>query len=340
MTFIVGAAVQSNLRRNCNGQYWKADMLNATAEEIEHVTEYVQREGPELIVTMAQKVYSENVLQVRHDVWDVHTDKDRWWVITEPMNLYAQDQFPNMDLALTFHIGLCLRIPRDQRPKLSDLPIEPFAEAYRYLGEASDAVTQAEEVADYQAIGVRCREALLAFADAGQTVLPWTSNDPAPKRADLKSWADHICNNALAGASHEYRRRLFKALIDNAWTFTNWLTHAKSTKWHDAEAAVAVTENAISLCTSAVIQYLRGVPDECPACGSHRLSPQRGSHMDAPDVEWERPACDKCGWTGDPIPIGDVPESPDDNKRTPSEGECVIAAVPLRKLRRPSDETD
>src|SRR6266545_125290 len=147
-------------------------MLPTTEDEITHVREYMASQAPDLTVLMVQKVYSENILSARHDVWDVHTNVDRWWVITAPMNLYAQDQFPNMDLALTFHVGLCLRIPRSQKRKLSDLPIEPFAEAYRYLAEASDAVTQAEEVADYQAIGVRCREALLAFADAGQTVLP------------------------------------------------------------------------------------------------------------------------------------------------------------------------
>lgn len=312
-------------------------MLTATREEIEHVTEYMQWQASDLTVTMVQKVYSENVLHVRHDVWDVHTNKDRWWVITEPMNLYAQDQFPSMDLALTFHVGLCLRIPRSQNRKLSDLPIEPFAEAYRSLGEASEAVTQAEEVADYQAIGVRCREALLAFVDAGQTILPWTSTEPAPKRADLKAWADHICNVALAGGSHEHRRHLFKALLDNAWKFTNWLTHAKGTKWHDAEAAVAVTENAISLCTSAVIQHLRGVPDECPACGSHRLSPERGFHTSMPSVEWERPRCDKCGWTGEPVRIDEVPEPPDEDRRKPPEGECIIPTVPLRTLRKPSE---
>lgn len=317
-----------------------ADVLPATPEEIEHVTEYMTSEAADLTVTMVQKVYSENMLDVRHDVWDVHTDKDRRWVITEPMNLYAQDQFPNMDLALTFHIGLCLRIPRSQKQKLSELPIEPFAEVYRYLDEASAAVTQAEEVGDYQAIGVRCREALLAFAYAGRAVLPWTSTDPAPKRADLKAWADHLCNVTLAGASHEHRRHLFKTLLDNAWTFANWLTHAKGTKWHDAEAAVAVTENAISLCTSAVIQQVRGVPDECPACGSHRLSSQRGFHTSMPDVEWERPTCDKCGWAGEPVLIDDVPEPSDDNKRKPPEGECIIPTVPLRKLRRPTDDSD
>jgi hypothetical protein len=134
-------------------------MLPATEAETERVVSYMRSQAPELAVQMIQKVYSENVLHVRHDVWDVHTDVDRWWVITEPMNLYAQDQFPNMDLALTFHVGLCLRIPRTERQKLSAIPIEPFTECFRYLYELSDALAQAQEVADYQAIGVRCREA-------------------------------------------------------------------------------------------------------------------------------------------------------------------------------------
>src|SRR5947209_1163404 len=82
------------------------DMLPATDAEIEHIKDYMQTEAPDLTVTFLQKVYSENVLNVAHDVWDVHTNVDRWWVITEPTNLYAQAQFPNMDLALTFHVGL------------------------------------------------------------------------------------------------------------------------------------------------------------------------------------------------------------------------------------------
>src|SRR3990172_10451457 len=84
----------------------------------------------------------------------------------------------------------------------------------------------------------------------------------------------------------------------SSWKFVNWLTHTKSSHWQDAEAGIAVTENAISLCTTAVIRHVRGVPDRCPACGSQRLSPQRGYREDIPDIEWERPICDKCGWTG------------------------------------------
>jgi hypothetical protein len=73
-----------------------------------------------------------------------------------------------MDLAVTFHVKLCIRLPRSEKPKLADIPLEPFARCYRYLSEASDAVRQAQEVADYQAVGVRCREALLTSADAAR----------------------------------------------------------------------------------------------------------------------------------------------------------------------------
>lgn len=157
-------------------------------------------------------------------------------VITQPMNLYPQEQFPNMDLAFTFHVGLCIRIPLSERQQLSALPVEPFAEAYRYLEDAQEALQHSNEVADYQAIGVRCREALLAFAAAAQTVSPWTSEDEAPKKADLKAWADHIFNTSLPGAEHEHRRHLYKTLLDSAWKFVNWLTHAKSSHWHPRKA--------------------------------------------------------------------------------------------------------
>ena len=47
----------------------------------------------------------------------------------------------------------------------------------------ADALAQAQEVSDYQAIGVRCREAILAFTNAAQIVVPWTSASDMPKGA-------------------------------------------------------------------------------------------------------------------------------------------------------------
>ena len=107
-------------------------------------------QAPDLAVEFVQKVYVENVLSHQHAVWDVHTNVDRWWVITNPTNLYAQEQFPNMDLAVTFHVGLCLRIPHSEKPRLSDLSVEPLAACFRHMTEASDALAGAEEVSDFK----------------------------------------------------------------------------------------------------------------------------------------------------------------------------------------------
>ena len=311
-------------------------MLPAPEEATEAVRSYMEWQAPDLTVEFLQKVYSENVLQHRHDVWDVHTNVDRWWVITNPTNLYSQEQFPNMDLAVTFHVGLMLRVPRSERQKVSDIPIEPFSECARYLDEASQALSHAEEVADYQAIGVRCREALLAFTNMAQAMLPWQSSEPPPQKANFKAWIDHICAVALAGESQKDRRRLFRTLLTCAWDFANWLTHTKSSKWHDAEAASETTGHAVSLAISAVIQHVRGVPEACPACGSHRLSPQRA--FDEEGNEWERPSCDKCGWAGPPVRIDrTAPESAGEDDRSPPEGECVIPTKPLRRLDRPGE---
>jgi len=201
--------------------------------------------------------------------------------------------------------------------------VEPFAACFRSLQDASDALAQAQEVADYQSIGVRCREALLTFIEIAQSVMPWRGTENPPKKADLKAWSDHICSLALSGDTHKYRRSLFKTLLESAWEFANWLTHTKSSNWYDAEASISVAENAISLCISAVMRHVRGVPEHCPSCGSQRLSPERGYHTDFPEIEWERPTCDKCGWTGEPVPINPIDE-PRGDEPAPPEGECII----------------
>jgi hypothetical protein len=191
-------------------------------------------------------------------------------------------------------------------------------------------------VLDYQSVGMRCRETLLAFADMAQKIIPWTSAEPKPKAGDLKAWADHICIVTMAGESHKERRHLFKTLLETAWTFANWLTHSKSSKWYDAEAAFATTENAIALCASSVIRYMRGVPETCPACGSHRLSPERGIRTDIPEIEWERPTCNKCDWKGEPVPISDVPKPPERADQRQPIGDCIVPTVPLKTLKKPS----
>jgi hypothetical protein len=317
-------------------------MLPSTAEEKRAIIDYMNSQAPDLAVEFLQKVYVENVLSHQHAVWDVHTNVDRWWVITNPINLYSQEQFPSMDLAVTFHVGLCLRIPRADRTKVGDLSIEPLAACFRHIIQASEALSNAQEVGDFQAIGVRCREALLAFTTAAQIVVPWAGESVKPKQADFKIWVDHICSVTLAGQTHEHRRHLLKTLLDEAWRFSNWLTHAKSSAWHDAEAATTTVEHALGLATSLLLRHVRGVPHACPACGSTRLSPQRGINDGVPDIEWERPVCEECGWTGDPVPILPRPEDyvADGQERTPRDDACVLPTVPLRELLKPGQKRE
>src|SRR5439155_23351381 len=82
-------------------------MLPSNPKENQAIIDYMNSRTPDLTVEFLQKVHVENVLNHKHAVWDVHTNVDRWWVITNPTNLYSQEQFPNMDLAVTFHVGLC-----------------------------------------------------------------------------------------------------------------------------------------------------------------------------------------------------------------------------------------
>jgi hypothetical protein len=306
-------------------------MLRASKQERKRVMEYMEDQAPEETVQLAQKVYSERVHSVKHDIWDVHTDQRRWWVVASPTNLYSQDQFPNMDLALTFHIGLCLRIPRNEEQSLAEIRVEPFIACWRTLEEATEAQRHAEEVEDFQAVGMRCRESLISLVHVAQDLLELPDGQARPKRSDVRGWSEIIANAIVPGPSHQDRRVLLKSSADNAWRFANWLTHARSAHVSDAEAAVASTELALSLFSTALIRHIRGVPDCCPSCGSQRISPLRGAHSSDPMTVYERPVCEKCGWTGTPVVVAPSPAPPD---RPPPEGECVVMAKPLRTMRR------
>jgi hypothetical protein len=142
-------------------------MLEATDEERQHIVDYLAGQAPDEKIKLIQKVYSEHLHSIKHDIWDVHTNRGRWWVIINPTNLYSQKMFPDMDLALTFHVGLCLRIPSTKRRALKDLWIEPLIGCWRSFEQAQEAFKQADEVEAFQAVGMRCREATAELSTTG-----------------------------------------------------------------------------------------------------------------------------------------------------------------------------
>lgn len=317
-------------------------MLPASDEEKTTITEYFLWQSPEgTQVSFLQKVYSESILSHRHDVWDVHSSDGRWWVITNPTNLYSQTQFPNLDLAVTFHMGLCLRMPRTQEQRKSARHVMPFDAVLAKMREAENALSQAHNVADFQAIGMRSREALLVFIGAAQDVAQWVTDDP-PKRGDVRAWTEIIFGTILNGSEQKDRRHLFKTMMVEAWVFSNWLTHSQSVTWHDAEVAQSTTAHILGFGISLVLRHIREVPEQCPECGSFGLNPEEGWREDEPEIAWERPVCDDCGWAGKPVPVGD--REPDDDVDEiftrvgkDSGDECLMPSAPLTKLLKPGD---
>jgi hypothetical protein len=299
-------------------------VLKASERERADIIAYMAQARDER-VKLAQKVQTERLNSVVHHVWDVHTTKARWWVITSPTNLYSQKAFPNLDLALTFHVGLCLRTPRQDRTKLKDRWAEPFIACARALDDASEALSLAEEVEDFQAVGMRLREALVSLMKTAQGLVDSEISLPHPKGSDVPAWGDAIGALLFPGERNEKRRGLAKRSVAEAWTFTNWLTHTHSAGPDDAEAPMAVTGLVLDFFSTALIRRVRGVPESCPDCGSPKLSPQRANDPDEPESLYERPACDRCSWRGTPVPVKVEASLP---RRREPQGDCLIMPRP------------
>jgi hypothetical protein len=91
------------------------DVMKTPAHERRQIEDYLRSQsGDDFEIEHAEKLTSEYVLGQQYDVWDAHTSDGRWWVITNPVNLYSQDQIKSMDIALSFHIGLMSRMMASQ----------------------------------------------------------------------------------------------------------------------------------------------------------------------------------------------------------------------------------
>jgi hypothetical protein len=96
-------------------------MIGATRREKDEIRANVHHQAREAVVHL-EKAASELVGPVRHDIWDVHCADSRWWVVTNPTNLYSQADFKSRDVVLTLHIGLALRASYLQE---REVPVAP-----------------------------------------------------------------------------------------------------------------------------------------------------------------------------------------------------------------------
>jgi hypothetical protein len=256
------------------------------------ISDYVEIQAREK-VEHAERVLSEHVTGRDYDCWDVHTNKDRYWVITNPTNLYSQHYFPSLDYTLSFHIGVMLRVMSLQRGAPNRSHKSRFTPVWRRWEQAAESYDEAEEAEDFQAVGMRCRETLIQFVRvlAKPEMVP--EAEQAPKRADVVGWASLIANTIAPGDRNSYVRGHLKAISKSAWDLATWLTHAGGAVRPDAEIVLDATQSVIDTFGTAVMRHESGAPERCPECGSYSL-----------DVGFEpelmpRPyilECGRCGW--------------------------------------------
>jgi len=267
--------------------------FNSPARKERFVREYVESQAKDEKVKYAERVAVETVFGRRHEVWDVHTDKQRWWVVTEPANLYPQALFPSLDCTLTFHVGLMARVAARQRGLGPTMEREKLAAAWRPWTQAADALDEADEAEEFQAVGMRCRESLLQVvrALANDRIVP--ADEKPPKRADFVHWSELVADDLAHGSSAADVRGYVKAMSRSVWQLVNWLTHASNASRPDAELAVGATEAVLLAFATAVLRSQTDRPDRCPKCRSYAFVTEE-AEGGAPTV-----ACETCGWTAD-----------------------------------------
>lgn len=137
-----------------------------------------------------------------HVAWDVRTDEPgRWWVITEPTNLYSQHEFPSLDYTLSFHIGVTTRVAARDAKAAPDARKERLRSTWRRWENATDAIDNPKEPEDFQAIGMMCRETLV---DLGKTLqdeddVTAPNGQEKPKASDFLTWFSLATNHLPPG---------------------------------------------------------------------------------------------------------------------------------------------
>jgi hypothetical protein len=257
------------------------------------IKDYVESQARNEKVQHAEKVNSEHVVGHDYDCWDVHTNRDRYWVITSPSNLYSQRFFPGLDFTLSFHIGVTARIMALQRGAPSPSHKSRFTPVWRRWEEAAESYDTAEEAEDFQAVGMKCRESLIQFVRSLAKPGMVPEGGEAPKRADVVGWSELIANTIAGGAGNDYIRGHLKAIAKSAWQLANWLTHANGATRSDAEFVLDATHNVIAAFGTAVMRHESGSPERCPECGSYSI--EVGFNPDLMPRPYVS-ECGKCGW--------------------------------------------
>ncbi len=281
-----------------------AAIQHVTLKDPDHqrdqISEYLEWQvnkgaNTEYKVTHLERMKSEVVFGEEYVAWDVHTDEPgRWWVITNPTNLYSQREFPSLDYTFSFHIGVMARVASRNAKQAPDQHKDRLRATWRRWETAIEAVETAREAEDFQAVGMRCREALVSLVKALQKDVPIADGAERPKAADFVNWFVHISNHLAPGPRNEHVRSYLKSASKETWQLVNWVTHTSQARFYEAQLSLHATTNLLRFVSSVVTHAESDPPSSCPECHSYRIAA-----VFDPEVDRDPPyvsLCESCGW--------------------------------------------
>ncbi|MBS0421949.1 MAG: gamma-glutamylcyclotransferase [Proteobacteria bacterium] len=261
------------------------------------IANYVHSQARDETVRHAEKIKTEYVCGTAHDIWDVTTDKSRWWVITNWTNLYSQKHFPSLDYTLSFHIGLMMRLrSRPQGPDAASP--HPFDEVYRRQQQAKERFERAIEGVDYQAVGMQLRECLISLIGAMRRRIEIADLTERPQDSNFIAWIELLMNQLCRGPHHKDLRGYLKATSEKTWQLVNWLTHARNADQTAAAIAIEACDTLIGHAAELLSRDKTENIETCPCCLSRNLR----SHFDIgiePDGGYYS-TCGQCDWSSHP----------------------------------------
>lgn len=275
--------------------------LGRNENEAKGIAEYVEWQcaKDKEKVTYLEKILTEHVFGTGYDCWNVRTDKERYWVITNPTNLYSQELFPSVDYTLSFHIGLMARVQAERKGTKDERLGDRLAAAFRRWEQAAELLDKAQESEDMQAVGMRCRECLMAFVRsvANPNMVP--SGQTPPKAGDFIHWSELIANSIAAGDCTSEIRGYLKAVARSSWQLASWLTHAVNAVRYDGTLTVDATYAVLNAFGAALLRCERPTADRCVRCGSLRIQVVYQPDSDLGDAV----ACESCGLVDGAEPV-------------------------------------
>jgi hypothetical protein len=261
------------------------------------IANYVEGQAPDETIQHVEKIKQEIVLGETYEIWDVTTDKDRWWVITNLTNLYSQRHFPSLDYTLSFHIGLMMRL-RSRSDRLDSGEPSPFDEVFRRQEQAQDRHDSAVEAEDYQAVGMLLQESLISLVAALRRRTELPSDVERPQEANFVAWSAVLMDQLCGGGRNKELRQHLKNMAKEAWHLVNWLTHDRSANRTASSIAIHSCGTVVGHFIQVLLRERTDSADQCPVCKSRNVR----THFDIsiqPDGDYYM-SCGVCDWTNHP----------------------------------------